>query len=177
IPSRDEVLQPGDIINVDITSNIGGFHGDTSATFTVGPVSPRAQRLVDTTKKCLAAGIAAVRHGAHLGDIGAAIQALAEAAGYSVVEAYAGHGIGREMHLSPSIPHTGRAGTGRVLKEGMTFTIEPMINEGSPNVRHLDDEWTVVTADGMLSAQFEHTVLVTRDGCEVLTAAPLADDA
>jgi methionyl aminopeptidase len=169
IPRADERLAPGDIINVDVTTCLDGFHGDTSATFFIGEVSPEARHLVDVARRCRAAGIAVVRHGAKLGDIGAAIQELAHAEGCSVVEEFGGHGIGRSMHGPPHVPHVGRKGTGITLRSGMVLTVEPMVNLGRPEIRLLPDGWTVVTADGSLSAQFEHTVLVTREGCEVLT--------
>lgn len=169
IPRVDEVLEPGDIINVDITSELNGWHGDTSATFCVGAPSAEARHLVETTRRALEAGISEVRPGAHLGDLGAAIDALARQAGCSVVTDWGGHGIGREMHLPPHVAHVGRRGDGLVLREGMTFTIEPMLTLGSADTRVLEDGWTVVTLDGKWSAQFEHTVLVTRRGHEVLT--------
>lgn len=172
VPRRDERLAPGDIINVDVTTELGGFHGDTSATFFVGEPSPEARHVVDVARRCLAAGIAVVREGARLGDVGAAIQELAEREGCSVVRQYGGHGIGRRMHEPPHVAHVGRRGTGLRLRAGMVFTIEPMVNLGGPEVRELDDGWTVVTADGSLSAQFEHTVLVTATGCEILTPRP-----
>lgn len=170
IPSAREVLRPGDIVNVDVTSNIGGFHGDTSATFFVGEPSATARKLVQTAEQSLAAGIAQVAPGARLGDIGAAIEEVTKAAGFSVVTAFGGHGIGKQMHMPPHVEHVGRRGLGARLVPGMAFTIEPMLNEGSPEVQVLEDGWTVVTKDGGLSAQFEHTVLVTEEGCEVLTA-------
>jgi methionyl aminopeptidase len=171
IPKEGDVLVPGDIINVDVTTCLGGFHGDTSVTLVVGEeaASPDALRLVEVARRCLWAGIAEVREGARLGDVGAAIEALAAKEGCSVVRDFGGHGIGRVMHAPPHVSHTGTRGRGLRLKAGMAFTIEPMINLGSPAVRLLADGWTVVTGDGALSAQFEHTVLVTRDGCEVLT--------
>lgn len=172
IPRREDVLRRGDIINVDVTSCLDGFHGDTSATFIVGEprdATPQARRIVDVARRCLHAGIAAVRQDARLGDIGAAIEALARAEGFSVVRDFGGHGIGRKMHCDPHVSHTGKKGTGLRLKAGMAFTIEPMINLGSAEVETLEDGWTVVTADGGLSAQFEHTIIVTRDGCEVVT--------
>ncbi len=169
IPSKTEILEPGDIVNVDVTTELGGFHGDTSATFVIGEASADALRLVDVARRARDAGVSVVRDGARLGDIGAAIEALARAEGCSVVRDYGGHGIGRVMHAAPHVAHVGRSGTGLRLRAGMAFTIEPMINRGGASVRLLDDEWTVVTADGSLSAQFEHTVLVTEDGCEVLT--------
>ena len=169
IPSAHERLAEGDIVNVDVTTQLDGFHGDTSATFFVGEPSPEAKKLVELSRRCRDAGIAAVREGARLGDIGAAITALAAAEGCTVVRDYGGHGIGRVMHAPPHVSHVGRRGTGMRLRAGMAFTIEPMINLGAEDVRVLDDDWTVITADGSLSAQFEHTVLVTREGVEVLT--------
>jgi methionyl aminopeptidase len=169
IPREDERLEPGDILNVDVTSELKGWHGDTSCTFFIGEPSPEARHVVETARRCLEAGIAAVRHGARLGDVGAAIEALARAEGCGVVTEWGGHGIGRQMHLPPHVSHVGRAGEGLQLREGMAFTIEPMLTLGSPETRTLDDGWTVVTADGRWSAQFEHTVLVTRRGAEVLT--------
>jgi methionyl aminopeptidase len=169
IPSGHERLAEGDIVNVDVTTQLDGFHGDTSATFYVGEPSPEAKKLVELSRRCRDAGIAAVREGARLGDIGAAITALAAAEGCTVVRDYGGHGIGRVMHAAPHVSHVGRRGTGMRLRAGMAFTIEPMINLGAEDVRVLDDDWTVITADGSLSAQFEHTVLVTREGVEVLT--------
>ena len=168
----------GDIVNVDVTSylpRVNGFHGDTCATFYVGTPSADARRVVETSRKCLELGIAEVRDGTRIGDIGAAIQEYAEGQGCSVVRDYVGHGIGREFHMPPQVPHYGKRGTGKRLKAGMVFTIEPMINVGDFACEVLDDDWTVITADGSLSAQFEHTVLVTETGCEVLTArrAPL----
>jgi methionyl aminopeptidase len=172
IPSPRERLSDGDIINVDVTTELDGFHGDTSATLFVGAPSAEARHVVETARRCRDAGIAAVRAGARLGDIGAAIEELAVAEGCSVVRELGGHGIGRAMHQSPHVLHFGRRGTGLRLREGMAITIEPMINLGGPGVRQLDDGWTIVTADGSLAAQFEHTVLVTRDGCEIMTLGP-----
>ena len=172
IPSPHDRLASGDIINVDVTTEVGGFHGDTSATFFVGPPSAEARHVVEPARRCRDAGIAVVRAGARLGDIGAAIEELATREGCSVVREFGGHGIGREMHQPPHVAHFGQRGAGLRLSEGMAITIEPMINLGAPGVRPLDDGWTVVTADGSLSAQFEHTVLVTRDGCEILTVPP-----
>ncbi len=175
IPS-DRVLLSGDIINVDVTHIYGGFHGDTSATFYIGEPSEDAKRVVEVCRRCLELGIAEVKPGARLGDIGAAIQEFAEANGCEVVRDFVGHGIGRKFHDEPKVHHFGRRGRGVRLRPGMTFTIEPMINLGTWEVDVLDDDWTAVTADGALSAQFEHTVLVTDDGVEVLTARaePLA---
>jgi methionyl aminopeptidase len=163
-------LADGDIVNIDVTSILDGWHGDVSATFYVGEPSPPARRLVETTRACLDLGIAEVRPGARLGDIGAAIQRHAEGAGFSVVRDFVGHGVGRAFHEPPQVSHLGRRGHGLRLQTGMVFTIEPMINAGDWRMRILDDGWTAVTADGRLSAQFEHTVAVTADGVEVLTA-------
>jgi methionyl aminopeptidase len=173
-----QVLKEGDIINVDVTSYFpatNGFHGDTSATFYIGEVSEEARKVVEVARHCLELGIAQVKDGARLGDIGAAIQEYAESQGCSVVRDYVGHGIGREFHAPPQVPHYGTRGAGKRLKAGMVFTIEPMINLGHYACEVLDDGWTVLTADRSLSAQFEHTVLVTQSGCEVLTRrrAPL----
>ena len=174
IPSEREVLKDGDIVNIDVTVIKDGWHGDTSRMYFVGAPRPEAKRLVDTTFDAMMAGIAAVRPGARLGDVGHAIQKLAEAAGYSVVREYCGHGIGRVYHEEPQVLHYGRPNTGLVLQKGMTFTVEPMINAGKPGVRQLDDGWTVVTADGSLSAQWEHMIAVTADGAEILTPWPSA---
>ncbi|MBL9026570.1 MAG: type I methionyl aminopeptidase [Myxococcales bacterium] len=175
IPSREVRLEPGDIVNVDVTTELGGFHGDTSRPFLVGEVSPEARHVTAVAQACLEAGISVVRERARMGDIGAAIVEVARKAGCSVVSAFGGHGIGRAMHCAPHVSHVGVRGAGPRLVAGMAFTIEPMINLGSPEVRVLEDGWTVVTCDGALSAQFEHTVLVTRDGCEILTRlTPLA---
>ncbi len=172
VPSTDEVLKSGDIVNLDITLEKDGFIADSSKTYLIGTVGPQARRLVRTTYEAMWKGIQAVRPGAKLGDIGFAIERHAKKAGYSVVREYCGHGIGREMHEDPQVLHFGRAGTGVTLREGMVFTIEPMLNQGRRTVRTEDDGWTVVTADGMLSAQFEHTVAVTGDGVRVLTLRP-----
>jgi methionyl aminopeptidase len=169
IPSRQDVLRRGDIVNVDITTMLDGYHGDTSATFIIGEASAEARHVVDVARRCRDAGIAVVRDGARLGDIGAAIEELSRAEGCSVVRDFGGHGIGREMHLDPHVPHTGRRGSGIRLKAGMAITIEPMINLGTHEVRMMADGWTVLTADGRLSAQFEHTIVVTAGGCEVMT--------
>jgi methionyl aminopeptidase len=165
-------LVDGDIINVDITHKYKGYHGDTSATFYVGTPSDEAVKITEIARKCLELGIAEVRPGARLGDIGAAIQEFAEARGCSVVTDFVGHGIGQKFHEEPKVLHVGTRGRGIRLKAGMTFTIEPMINIGVPDVDILEDEWTAVTGDGKLSAQFEHTVLVTDTGCEILTMRP-----
>ncbi|PZN99867.1 MAG: type I methionyl aminopeptidase [Alphaproteobacteria bacterium] len=172
VPSTDEVLKSGDIVNLDITLEKDGFIADSSKTYLIGTVGPQARRLVRTTYEAMWKGIRAVRPGAKLGDIGFAIEQHAKKAGYSVVREYCGHGIGREMHEDPQVLHFGRAGTGVTLREGMVFTIEPMLNQGRRTVRTEDDGWAVVTADGMLSAQFEHSVAVTGDGVRVLTLRP-----
>jgi methionyl aminopeptidase len=170
IPSANERLEPGDIVNVDVTTQLAGFHGDTSMTFVIGEASPEARHVVDVARRALWQGISVVRDGARLGDIGAVISELAQREGCSVVRDYGGHGIGRRMHAAPHVSHVGVRGEGLRLRSGMAFTIEPMICLGSADVRTLEDGWTVVTVDGQLSAQFEHTVFVTDEGCEVLTA-------
>jgi methionyl aminopeptidase len=167
----DKVLKHGDVVNLDITVIKDGFHGDTSRMFCVGEPSIQAKRLCDITYECMWLGIRQVRPGAQLGDIGAAIQQHAEGAGYSVVREFCGHGIGRKFHEDPQVLHYGRPGTGLTLRSGMTFTIEPMINAGKPGIRELADGWTIVTKDHSLSAQWEHTVLVTDSGFEVLTVS------
>jgi len=169
IPSDRKQLKSGDIVNIDVTVIKDGFHGDTSKMFAVGKVSVLAERLLRVTQECLYRGIEAVRAGAHLGDIGHAIQTHAEANHFSVVREFCGHGIGRTFHDEPQVLHYGRAGSGMALQEGMTFTIEPMINAGARHVKILPDHWTVVTKDHKLSAQWEHTILVTASGAEVLT--------
>jgi methionyl aminopeptidase len=169
IPSDKKVLKKGDIINVDITVIAEGMHGDTSAMFHVGETGVLAERLVKVTQECLYLGIRMVRPGVRLGDIGHAIQQYAESHHYSVVREYCGHGIGEEFHEEPQVLHYGKPGTGMELKEGMVFTIEPMINAGKRHTKLLPDGWTVVTKDHRLSAQWEHTILVTADGFEVLT--------
>ena len=166
----DRKLKDGDVVNVDITVIKDGYHGDTSMMFHVGEPSIKAQRLATTAYECLRIGIDLVRPGARLGDIGWAIQQHAEARNYSIVREYCGHGIGRNFHEDPQVLHYGQRGTGFELQSGMTFTIEPMINAGKRHVRLLPDGWTVVTKDHSLSAQWEHTILVTEDGHEVLTA-------
>ncbi len=165
----DKRLKKGDAVNIDVTVIKDGFHGDTSKMFFVGQPSVQAKRLSDTAYEAMWRGIELVKPGARLGDIGATIQQLAESRGYSVVREYCGHGIGRQFHEDPQVLHYGRAGTGMVLEPGMTFTIEPMVNAGKKDVRLLPDGWTVVTKDHSLSAQWEHTVLVTDQGFEVLT--------
>jgi methionyl aminopeptidase len=168
-----QILKDGDIINVDITTIYGGYYGDTSATFYIGTPSAEARKVVEIARKSLELGIAEVKDGARLGDIGAAIQQYVEANGCSVVRDFVGHGIGRRFHEDPQVKHYGRRGTGERLKTGMTFTIEPMVNIGRFEVVvDPDDKWTVTTVDGALSAQFEHTIAVTKTGCEVLTKRP-----
>jgi methionyl aminopeptidase len=170
-------LKSGDIVNIDITVIKDGYHGDTSRMFLVGDPSIQAGRLCDITFECMWRGIAEVRPGTHLGDIGHSIQTFAEDHGYSVVREFCGHGIGDKFHEDPQVLHYGRRGTGLELQAGMTFTIEPMINAGKPAIRQLADGWTVVTKDHGLSAQWEHTILVTSDGFEVLTLSPGAPPA
>jgi methionyl aminopeptidase len=172
IPTESRILEDGDIINVDVSHIHNGFHGDTSATFYVGEPSEEAKLVTEVSRRCLELGIAEVKPNARLGDIGAAIQGFAEAKGCSVVRDFTGHGIGRAFHEDPSVHHVGIRGKGKRLKPGMTFTIEPMINIGDWKVRILEDDWTAVTTDGTLSAQFEHTLLVTDSGCEILTPRP-----
>jgi methionyl aminopeptidase len=165
----DKVLRHGDIVNIDVTVIKDGWHGDTSRMFYVGEPSVQAKRLCEVTYDCMWKGIERVRPGATLGDIGYAIQRHAEAQGYSVVREFCGHGIGRRFHEEPQILHYGRPGQGPRLTPGMTFTVEPMINAGRRDIRQLADGWTIVTADHSLSAQWEHTVLVTEEGFEILT--------
>jgi len=169
VPNLRDVIRDGDIVNLDITLEKNGFIADSSKTYMVGTVPPAAKRLVRVAQEAMWQGIRQVRAGAHLGDIGFAIERHAKKHGYAVVRDYCGHGIGREMHEEPQVLNFGRAGTGMTLREGMVFTIEPMINQGTRKVSTEDDGWTVVTDDGKLSAQFEHTVAVTRGGVEVLT--------
>jgi methionyl aminopeptidase len=167
------VLKSGDIVNVDVTTLLpakNGFHGDTSATFYIGEPSEDAKRVTEASRHALELGIAQVKDGARIEDIGAAIQEYAESKGCSVVRDYVGHGIGREFHTAPQVPHFGRRGHGRRMKAGMVFTIEPMINIGEYETEIQSDKWTVLTKDRSLSAQFEHTIVVTRTGAEVLTA-------
>ena len=172
VPSSTMVLREGDIVNFDITLEKNGYIADSSKTYMIGAVDLHARRLVNTTYEALWKGIRAVRPGARLGDIGYAIERHARRNGYSVVREYCGHGIGREMHEEPQILHFGQRGTGLPLVEGMVFTIEPMLNRGGRSVRTEADGWTVVTRDGSLSAQFEHTVAVTASGVSVLTLRP-----
>jgi methionyl aminopeptidase len=174
IPNAGKLLKDGDIVNIDVTVIKDGWHGDTSRMYFVGKPSVLAKRLVDTTLEATLRGIAAVRPGATLGDVGHAIPTQVEAQGFSVVREYCGHGIGRIYHEDPQVLHYGKPGDGLVLKEGMTFTVEPMVNAGKPHTRVLPDGWTVVTRDHSLSAQWEHTIAVTRDGAEILTPWPTA---
>ena len=169
VPAETQILRSGDIVNVDITLEKGGFIADSSKMYMIGEVAPLAKRLVDKTYEAMWEGIRAVKPGATLGDIGHAIQRHAQSNGYSIVREYCGHGIGREMHEDPQVLHYGQPGKGLVLKEGMTFTIEPMVNQGRAKVKTKKDGWTVVTSDKKLSAQWEHTIAVTADGYEVLT--------
>ncbi|EKF75103.1 methionine aminopeptidase [Alcanivorax hongdengensis A-11-3] len=170
IPSDRKVLKKGDIINIDVTVIKDGWHGDTSKMYFVGEPSVLAKRLVETTRECMLEGIRMVKPGVRLGDIGQRIQKLAESERFSVVREYCGHGIGEVFHEEPQVLHYGKAGTGLELQEGMVFTIEPMINAGKAANKLLPDGWTVVTKDRKLSAQWEHTIAVTADGYEVLTA-------
>ena len=169
IPNAKQVLKDGDIINIDVTPIVDGFHGDTSRTFLVGSPSEKARKLVEVTEKCMYLGIEAVKPGGTVGDIGYAIQTYAEGLGYSVVRDFVGHGVGKTFHTGPQVPHYGLPGDGERLRTGMVFTIEPMINEGTHEVKVLADKWTAVTKDRKLSAQFEHTIAVTNDGYEILT--------
>ncbi|MFC4892189.1 type I methionyl aminopeptidase [Pseudofrancisella aestuarii] len=168
IPSEKK-LKKGDILNIDVTVKKDGYHGDTSKMFIIGETSIMAEKLVKVTHECLWKGIEIVKPGAHFGDIGAVIEKHAKQFGYSIVEAFCGHGIGKDFHEAPHVMHSGEAGTGAEIKEGMIFTIEPMINIGKKAVSILKDGWTAVTKDRSLSAQWEHTILVTKDGYEVLT--------
>lgn len=171
IPS-EKTLKDGDIVNIDVTPILDGWYGDSSRMYTVGKVNVQARRLIDVTYECLMRAIDIVRPGTRLGDIGAVIQEYAEAQRFSVVRDFCGHGLGRVFHAEPNIMHYGRRGTGTVIEEGMFFTIEPMINAGGPDTKILADDWTAVTRDRKLSAQFEHSIGVTADGCEVFTLSP-----
>ncbi len=175
IPGPKKLIE-GDVINIDVTVILDGWHGDTSRMYNVGKVGVQAQRLTDVTYEAMMRGIAAAQPGATLGDVGYAIQSFAEKQRFSVVRDFCGHGIGKVFHDSPSILHFGRKGTGPEIKPGMFFTVEPMINAGTWQVRILDDGWTAVTRDKKLSAQFEHTVGVTEDGVEIFTASPAGLD-
>ena len=168
----DKVLKDGDIINIDVTPLLDGWHGDSSRMFLVGDVALKARRLIDVTYECLMIGIEQAKPGRRLGDIGAAIQKHAEASRYGVVREFCGHGLGRLFHDAPEVIHAGRPGTGPELKPGMFFTIEPMINLGKAGVKMLEDGWTAVSRDRSLSAQFEHSIGITEDGCEIFTTSP-----
>ena len=171
IPSNNCVLKQGDIVSVDLGAAFEGYNGDNAATFACGDVSPEAKRLMDTTRESLYEGIKMARAGGRVGDIGAAIQSYVEARGYSVVRDYVGHGVGTCLHESPEVPNFGTAGRGVRLLPGMTLAIEPMVNAGGPKVKVLPDGWTVLTADGSLSAHFEHTIAITADGPQIMTRA------
>ena len=168
VPS-DKILKEGDIVNVDVTALKDGWHGDTSKTFEIGKVSIKAKKLVKTTHEAMMRAINIIKDGVHLGDIGATIQNYVEGKGFSVVQDFCGHGIGQQFHEEPNILHYGKMGTGEKVKTGMIFTIEPMINLGKYETKTLNDGWTVVAKDKSLSAQFEHTVGVTKSGCEIFT--------
>ena len=168
----DRRLLDGDVLNIDVTSIVDGWYGDSSRMYTVGTVSRRAAMLIDVTYEGLMRGLAAVKPGATLGDVGHAIQSYVEANRFSVVRDFCGHGIGRRFHEPPNILHFGRPGEGTVLRTGMFFTVEPMVNAGRPDVKVLDDGWTAVTRDRSLSAQFEHMIGVTEEGCEIFTLSP-----
>ncbi|MBI1187704.1 MAG: type I methionyl aminopeptidase [Alphaproteobacteria bacterium] len=172
----DRALRDDDIVNIDVTAIVDGWHGDTSRMYAVGAPKRKAQRLMDTTYEALMAGIAVIRPGATLGDVGAAIQAKAHGERFSVVREFCGHGLGEVFHDAPNVLHYGRAGAGQVLKAGMIFTVEPMINYGAPGVRILSDGWTAVTKDKSLTAQYEHSVGVTEDGVEIFTRSPAGLD-
>jgi len=169
IPSPKRVLRQGDIVSVDFGVVVDGYYGDAAITVPVGKVDPNAERLLKVTEASLKAGIAAVRPGATLGDVGAAVQGVVEGEGFSVVRDFVGHGIGVKMHEEPQVPNFGEAGRGMRLKAGMVIAIEPMVNAGKPDVTVLPDGWTAVSADGSMSAHFEHTVAVTADGARILT--------
>ena len=168
IPS-DKVLKEGDIVNVDVTAIKEGWHGDTSRTFKIGEISIKAEKLINVTYEAMMKAIKIVKDGVHLGDIGSTIQAHVESAGFSVVQDFCGHGIGKKFHKEPNVLHYGEKGTGEKIREGMIFTIEPMINIGNYETKTLKDGWTAVTKDKSLSAQFEHTIGVTKNGCEIFT--------
>lgn len=170
IPNSDEYLRKGDIINIDITVILDGYHGDTSRTFIVGRAKPPARKLVDITYKAMMEGISAVKPGGCVSDIGKAIEAFVKPHKYGIVEKLTGHGLGRNFHEEPAIFHYDNSAYKRLIKPGMTFTVEPMLNQGSKDIYLLDDGWTIVTSDRKLSAQFEHSIAVTEDGVEILTS-------
>ena len=169
IPSKSRKICSGDIVSVDLGAKINGYHGDNAATFACGEISEEAKRLIDTTKDALYQGINAARAGSRIGDIGFAVQRTVEAAGFSVVRQYVGHGIGTKLHEAPEVPNFGSQGRGIRLLPGMTLAIEPMVNAGGYDVKVLPDGWTVKTSDGSLSAHFEHTVVITTDGPKIMT--------
>ena len=169
IPSSDKILKNGDIVKIDVGAFYKGFHGDCAATFAVGQISEEAQRLIDVTKQSFFEGIAAIGEGKRIGDIGHAVQSYVEKNGFSVVREYIGHGIGRNLHEDPEVPNYGAPGRGQRLRPGMTLAIEPMVNVGDWHVRVLNDQWTVVTVDGKLSAHYENTVAITENGVLILT--------
>lgn len=169
IPSADRILREGDIVSIDLGAKIHGYNGDNAATFACGKISGEAKRLIDTTKESLQKAIEAAVPGGKIGDIASAVQTYCEERGYGVVREYTGHGVGKELHEDPSVPNYGKAGRGVRLLPGMTLAIEPMINEGTASIRQMPDGWTVKTADGKLSAHFEHTVAITADGAVILT--------
>ncbi|AMK18244.1 MULTISPECIES: type I methionyl aminopeptidase [Sphingobium] len=173
----DQKLKDGDILNIDVTPLVDGWHGDTSRMYIVGETSIKARRLIEVTYECLMLGIEEAKPGNHLGDIGHAIQKHAEKHRYGVVRDFCGHGLGRVFHDSPEVVHVGRPGTGPELRPGMFFTIEPMINIGKPGVKMMEDGWTAVTRDRTLSAQFEHSIGITETGCEIFTKSPVGLDA
>lgn len=170
IPSKKRRIEEGDIVSIDLGAKLDGYNGDNAATFAAGKISPEAQRLIDTTRESLYEGIKAAVVGGRIGDIGYAVQSYCESRGYSVVRQYVGHGIGKELHEDPGVPNFGTQGRGVRLMPGMTIAIEPMINQGTKDVRVLKDGWTVITTDGKLSAHFEHTVAITAEGPKILTA-------
>jgi methionyl aminopeptidase len=176
IPSEQRTLKSGDIVNIDVTPILDGWHGDSSRMYLVGDVPLRARKLVDVTYECLMLGLEQAKPGNYLGDIANAIQRHAEAHRYSVVRDFCGHGVGRVFHDSPEVVHAGRPGTGPELKRGMIFTVEPMINIGRADVKVLEDGWTAVTRDRSLSAQFEHSIGITDTGCEIFTKSPAGLD-
>lgn len=172
IPSKKDKIKDGDILNIDVTTYFKNFHGDTNRTYLMGNVKPEVRKLVEVTYECMMAGINVCKPGARLGDVGAIIEEIAHSHGYGVVHEYCGHGIGREFHEEPQVLHYGKKGTGVELKPGMTFTIEPMINLGKRHCKTLKDGWTVLTKDGLPSAQFEHTIRITESGFEIMTIDP-----
>jgi len=169
IPGKDRIIKEGDLVSVDLGASIDGYHGDNAATFAVGKISPAAQRLMDTTREALYEGLKKAVAGGRIGDIGHAIESYCMSRGYGIVREYTGHGIGRSLHEDPSVPNYGSPGKGTRLLQGMTLAIEPMINEGTGRIKLLGDGWTVVTADGKLSAHFEHTIAITDGECLILT--------